>query len=132
MPKKVVVIMCEGRKNAVTSAHPAKLIFFLRQTFDRDKKPASLGHPLWDGVGQHFADGQIHGKTVANPAVKTNPPGRAGSPLPAEGIWWYVRSEMIARRWAEDCPPCLNQPAAPQGCSAAPGQSKRSLWCSCK
>ena len=98
MPQKLIVVMDHGSQNAIARLRPTELISFLWQAFDGDEKPASIGHPLWDSVGQHFADGQIHVQTVTNPAIEANPAGRAGSPLPAEGMWRDVRSAINARR----------------------------------
>ena len=77
--------MGHGSQNAIARPRPAKLISFLWQTFDGDEKPASIGHPLWDGVRQHFADGQIHVQTVTNLAIEANPRVGRAVPCPPPG-----------------------------------------------
>jgi len=57
MPDELVVVVRHGREDATATIRLAELIRSLRQTFDGDEKPTSLGNPLRDGVRQFFPNG---------------------------------------------------------------------------
>ena len=85
MPQELIVIMSHGSQNAIARLRATQLIFSLWQTFDGDEEPASIGHPLWDSVRQHLANGQIHVRTITVLVMEASAAGRAGSPLHAAG-----------------------------------------------
>jgi hypothetical protein len=67
------VIVRYGSKNTITDIRPAQLIFPRRHTFDGNKKPASLGHPLRDRMWQPFTDRQIHWAMVIKAVDESKP-----------------------------------------------------------
>jgi len=60
MPDEFFVIMRHRCQDSITNASLAKLVSAGRNAFDGDEKPAAVRNPLWHGVGNFFADGQIH------------------------------------------------------------------------
>jgi hypothetical protein len=56
MPGQFVVIVGYRGENTIADIRSAQLIFPRRHAFDGDEKPASLSHPLWDGMWQPFPD----------------------------------------------------------------------------
>jgi hypothetical protein len=60
MPDEFFVIMRHRCQDSIANASLAKLVSAGRNAFDGDEKPAAVRNPLWHGVWNFFADGQIH------------------------------------------------------------------------
>jgi hypothetical protein len=78
MPNSFFVIMSHCRQYPLANASLAKLVSARWNALDSDEKPTAVRDPLWHGVGNFFADGQIHATDLAPQGVREKPKvGRA-------------------------------------------------------
>jgi hypothetical protein len=71
MPDQIAVIVRKSGEYPAATVCSTELILSRRQAFNGYEKPASVGHPLWGGVRQFFANGQIHKTTMAESPDET-------------------------------------------------------------
>jgi len=78
MPDEFFVIMCHRRQYPFANTSLAKLVSAGGNAFDGDEKPTAVQNPLWHGVGNLFANGQIHAMGLASQREREKPKvGRA-------------------------------------------------------
>jgi len=78
MPDEFFMIMCHRRQYPFANTSLAKLVSAGRNAFDGDEKPTAVRNPLGHGMGNLFADGQIHAIGLAPQREREKPKvGRA-------------------------------------------------------